>query len=488
MKNNHANFRVQAHALTDKGRRPNNEDFVTSFEPTDPQERQKSGCIYIVADGVGGASVGERASQYAAEKVLYEYLQHPEIEPGKRLKQVISRVNREIYKYAKDKGIRMATTMTAVVVLDSSFIAANVGDSRSYLIHRNEVSQITQDHNIVGEMVRDGQVTEAEALKNKAKNRLTRSIGGEDEVHVDIFGPIPLQAGDKIVLCSDGLTRYALKEDIANLTTSGSPEQITQNLVAFAKDRGRGGADNISVITVAYEPFADLEATIQQPRPAVPEQPWEILETVSPVETRRNNRQLFRWLVPTIILIGFIGAGSLFALTFRNQIAQLFSNISPTPSITSTIGTTAAASIPSEILPPQTPTSSPTFTSTVDLTMTSNTPIPTQATLPAPALLKIPGTASCRDGVKIRLNPSASGESPQIIPVNSGIDILGRTRNDNEEAKDWYRIEYSSPTVNYGWVWADCVRVDPALVSQIPLLDIAGNPIVSNAPPPSPTQ
>jgi protein phosphatase len=488
MKNNHASFRVQAHALTDKGRRPNNEDFVTSFEPTDPQERRKSGCIYIVADGVGGASVGERASQYAAEKVLYEYLQHPEIEPGKRLKQVISRVNREIYKYAKDKGIRMATTMTVVVVLDSSFIAANVGDSRSYLIRRNEVSQITQDHNIVGEMVRDGQVTEAEALKNKAKNRLTRSIGGEDEVHVDIFGPLPLQAGDKIVLCSDGLTRYALKEDIANLTTSGSPEQITQNLVAFAKDRGRGGADNISVITVAYEPFAGLEATLQQPRPAVPEQPWEILETVSHVEPRRNNRPLFRWLIPATILVGFIGTGSLFALTFRNQIAQLFSNISPTPSITSTIGASAAASIPSETLPLQTPTSSPTFTSTVDLTMSSNTPIPTQATLPAPALLKIPGTATCSLGVKIRWDPSTNRDSPQSISINSSLTIVGRTRNENATKKDWYRIEYPFQSVNYWWVWADCVRVDPALVLQIPVLDLAGNPIVSNIPQPSPTQ
>ena len=267
MNNNNATNQVQAHAQTDKGRRPNNEDFVTFFEPTDPQERKNSGCIYIVADGVGGASVGERASQYAAEKVLYEYLQHPKIEPGKRLKQIITHVNRDIFDYAENRGMRMATTMTVAVVLGNSLYAANVGDSRAYLIRGNEVRQITHDHNMVGELVRDGVMTEAEALRSKAKNRLTRSLGGEDEVHVDTFGPIPLQPDDKIMLCSDGLTRYALKEDIANLTASGSPKQITERLVNFAKERGRGGADNISVITVAYEPSAALAATIQRPRP-----------------------------------------------------------------------------------------------------------------------------------------------------------------------------------------------------------------------------
>jgi serine/threonine protein phosphatase PrpC len=479
MKNNHTNFQVQAHARTDKGRRPNNEDFVTYFEPSDPQERQLSGCIYIVADGVGGASIGERASQYAAEKVLYEYLQHPEIAPGARLKQVISRVNREIYKYAHDKGIRMATTMTVAVVFDHSLITANVGDSRIYLIRRNQVNQITQDHNLVGEMVRDGVVTEAEALKNKAKNRLTRSIGGDEEVHVDVFGPIPLQAGDKIVLCSDGLTRYAVKEDIADLTATGSPEQITENLVAFAKERGHGGADNISVITVAYEPAGDLETILSTPRPEAPERPWDILETVPQTMQRRVDRQSFHLLIPTTILIGIIGIGSLLALTFKDQIAQLFYSASSTPTITSTIDATVPPMVVIASLPPQTLTLSATLTLTPDVTGT-----PTPST--APVLKSIPGFVSCPKGVNIRSNPSTNAVSLQSISVNSPIQIVGRAHDDNEVEKDWYRIEYTPQaapeTINHDWVAVSCVKVvDETLQSQIPILDSSGNPIDNNA-------
>ena len=89
--------------LSDLGRkRGNNEDYVTLFEPTDPIELQVSGCLYIVADGVGGASKGERASQYAADKVLYEYYQPTNLEPVERLRQAIVRANQDIFNYAQD--------------------------------------------------------------------------------------------------------------------------------------------------------------------------------------------------------------------------------------------------------------------------------------------------------------------------------------------------------------------------------------------------
>jgi protein phosphatase len=267
-------------AKTDKGRRPNNEDYFTFFEPTIPQEQKESGCIYIVADGVGGASIGERASKYVAEKVLYEYFKHYEVEPKSRVEQAITKANREIFEYADQNSIRMATTITVAVIVENLLIVANVGDSRVYLIRGGEAQQVTNDHNIVGELIRDGVMTEAESLQSKAKNRLTRSIGGNEDVHVDIFDPIILQPGDKILLCSDGLTRYALKEDIVGITSSGSPQKIVTAAIDFAKKRGHGGADNISVIFISIHAKDEIVDWIEKESSIIikPREPEELAE------------------------------------------------------------------------------------------------------------------------------------------------------------------------------------------------------------------
>jgi serine/threonine protein phosphatase PrpC len=491
MKNNHTNFRVQAHALTDKGRRPNNEDFVTSFEPPDLLERQKSGCIYIVADGVGGASVGERASQYAAEKVLYEYIQYPETEPGRRLKQVITRVNREIFQYAKDKGIRMATTMTVAVVLDNSLIAANVGDSRVYLIHGKEVQQITRDHNIVGELVRDGVMTEAEALKSKAKNRLTRSIGGDEEVHVDIFGPIPLQAGDKIVMCSDGLTRYALKEDIANLATTGSPEQITENLIAFAKERGHGGADNISVITVAYEPQAELAATIQHPRPVAPIQPWEIMETdyAAKQAPMRRTRNWLVWAVTgllgisilavTGVLIGFwSGVISFNGIITSTPILTVTLAPSITPVITPSIHSTAPESPPTQAGEQASPMSTP-----------GEQALPTSQTGLTGKIITCPS-------IETYSNPALDENiSKNMGKINCQMTVTLIGRYINPTKREWFKIEFSNENGEkvIAWILAEHVDIGKELLDNLQGLDFYGStvtptPVTESAPVPSSVQ
>jgi protein phosphatase len=469
MKNNHGYFQVQAHALTDKGRRPNNEDFITSFEPTDPQERQRSGCIYIVADGVGGASVGERASQYAAEKVLYEYFQHPEIEPGARLKQAITRVNREIFQYAKDKGMRMATTITVAVVLDNSLIAANVGDSRTYLIRGNVVNQVTQDHNIVGEMVRDGVMTEAEALHSKAKNRLTRSIGGDEEVHVDIFGPIPLQTGDKIVLCSDGLTRYALKEDITSLATSGSPEQITEKLVAFAKERGHGGADNISVITVAYEPSAALVATVQLPRPVAPVQPWEVMETnilskPPAPKPQAPKPQMAKWIALSAIGLLGIGLLSITALTIVTWPSALILFGATTPTLTLTIS--PAAPSPSPVITLTTPSATP---------ATPPPPVTVQTTPEAPTGPII----NCPIGfpnVSVRSQPSTINDDSVLGNLDCGKGVVLTGMYISNENKEWFQINYTDAKgqSSLAWVVGSRVDVEEHTKAALPVLDFFG--------------
>lgn len=243
-------FQIKSAALTHPGRkRSSNQDSVASFEPQDPLEIQASGNLYIVADGVGGAVKGEKASQYAAEKVRYEYYQFPDMHPGKRLEGTMRQVCREIYNHAQERESgRMATTMVAAVIHNNLLTVANVGDSRAYLIRNGKIKQITIDHSLVGEMVRDGSMTEEEAFRSKMKNRITRSLGGDPDTHVDIFPDIPLQPGDKILLCSDGLTRYARPADLTAMSAQGAPDEVAGRMTDFANQSG--GADNISTIFI----------------------------------------------------------------------------------------------------------------------------------------------------------------------------------------------------------------------------------------------
>jgi serine/threonine protein phosphatase PrpC len=248
--NDMAAVQLRSTILSHPGKkRPENEDYVDSFEPDQPDELKSSGCLYLVADGVGGEAQGQVASRYAVQKAMYEYYLHPEIEPAERLEFAFRKAAYDLFQYAAENmHARMATTMVAAVIRDGKLIVANVGDSRAYLISAGKVRQITKDHNRVGEMVRDGLMSAEEGLHSRAKNQLTRSVGGEPDVHVDIFEHIPLQPGDMVLLCTDGLTRYALAADIARLTQGTSLESIAQELVEFANQSG--GADNVSVVLV----------------------------------------------------------------------------------------------------------------------------------------------------------------------------------------------------------------------------------------------
>ena len=257
-------LRIKSAALTHPGQeRPNNEDFVAFHDPTSQVDLQSSGRLYIVADGVGGASLGERASQYVSQKVLQEYYLHPGMEPGARLSQFIRQAGNEIYEFAEKSSHprRMATTIVAAVIRGDLLTVANVGDSRAYLIRDGKAVQITRDHSLVGEMMRNGFMSEEEAMQSKIKNRITRSVGGEKDVRVDIFDDIKIKGGDQMLLCSDGLTSYATRTDLVNLAREGTPNEIASRMVDFANQQG--GSDNIAVVMITIqEPESSDEPTI----------------------------------------------------------------------------------------------------------------------------------------------------------------------------------------------------------------------------------
>jgi hypothetical protein len=158
----------------------------------------------------------------------------------------------------------MATTMVAAAIWEDSLTIANVGDSRAYLIRNDAVQQLTRDHNLASELVRDGVITEEEAQNSPVKSRITRSLGGELDVFVDVFPDIPLRTGDRLLLCSDGLTRYARPDDLLRLAGEGTPEEAVQCMVNYANEAG--GIDNTTVILLEIgenvEQSMDLSATL----------------------------------------------------------------------------------------------------------------------------------------------------------------------------------------------------------------------------------
>lgn len=239
-------FHLIAATLSHPGRkRPDNEDSAASFESVKAEDWLASGDLYIVADGVGGAAKGEKASSYAAQKVLYDYYRFPSIEPGERLQRLMRQAGNEIFDYAERSGEgAMATTMVAVAIQGENLIVASVGDSRVYLIRGGVARQLTEDHTDPGK-----------------RNRLTRSLGGEQNVEVDVFSDVTLKLDDKILLCSDGLTRYVDCDAIVQLTAKGTPEEIVERLINHANDRG--GVDNITATLIAVGPPATTEEIIR---------------------------------------------------------------------------------------------------------------------------------------------------------------------------------------------------------------------------------
>jgi len=273
-------------------KKKNNEDYVTFFIPEKETELQASGGLFVLADGVGGAAYGEVASKYAADLVLFEYFQNTNQEIGERLVQAFLKANQDIHQYAEESGryTKMATTLVAASIQDNKLIIANVGDSRAYLLRGGKIKQLTRDHSVVAEMVRSGEMSEEEAQVSSIRNRLSRSIGGQREVTVDLFPPIPLEIGDRVLLCSDGLSRYATGENLLGMAGSGKPDEAARRLIKFANQQG--GADNISVALIEMvekaAPAKDQHGTYAKP-PKIEE--WQKAETVFTPQGRRGGKK-----------------------------------------------------------------------------------------------------------------------------------------------------------------------------------------------------
>ncbi|MGD2049192.1 MAG: Stp1/IreP family PP2C-type Ser/Thr phosphatase [Chloroflexota bacterium] len=252
---------IYASLRTDQGRvRDHNEDFIACKEPETAGEESRNGWLYVVADGVGGAEKGEVASEYATERTIHHYLADDQsVDWGERLRQAMQSANTELRQMVAElePGNKMATTMVAAVFHDDQVTIANVGDSRAYHLHNGVLHQVTKDQSLVARLVEEGAITEKEALNHPRKNVILHSLGAEKTPLIDLF-EIELELGDQIILCSDGLTRHVMDEEIASLVSQLSPSTATEKLIRLANERG--GEDNISVAVLRIgEQQAELE-------------------------------------------------------------------------------------------------------------------------------------------------------------------------------------------------------------------------------------
>ena len=237
--------------MTDRGRRrPTNEDSLKACGDLN---------FFMLADGVGGNRSGEIASQSALD-ALEKFVRHnpPEWlgsrdEVFRYFRAAVNYVNQFIIKLSESrpqyKG--MATTLTFAYIRNDEMYVANVGDSRVYLAHGDIIQQITDDHTYVNDLVKMGAITKDEAHLHARKNVITRAIGANANNEPDCFS-VPVETGDRVLLCSDGL--YDEVDDdtiLATLTRYEDMSVCAEDLVAMANENG--GNDNISVICVDLE-------------------------------------------------------------------------------------------------------------------------------------------------------------------------------------------------------------------------------------------
>lgn len=280
-------MKVRVGATTDVGvAREQNEDAYLVRAP-----------IYAVADGMGGHQGGEVASQLALEVLDRMSREDHELD----LRSAVRDANRQVLERASgDSSLSgMGTTLTLLRVEGPRVRLAHVGDSRAYLLRDDELRQLTDDHTLVNRMVQEGKLTENEAKIHPHRSILTRALGVDGDIEVDIF-TVDLDAGDRILLCSDGLTSIVSDDEIRTvLSSQADPQEACDELVSAA-NRG-GGPDNITVVVLDIDEGEEDEdgPPPEEPIPSPEERPREAAPRA------RWPRRVFLWvLVPLVLVIG----------------------------------------------------------------------------------------------------------------------------------------------------------------------------------------
>jgi serine/threonine protein phosphatase PrpC len=289
--------RTSIGASTDVGHvREANEDAYLLEEP-----------LFGIADGMGGHIAGDVASRTAVESITSGARRDAPAEPG-ALAELVRGANAAILERAQaDSALRgMGTTCTLLLLGDGTAHIAHVGDSRAYLLRDGELSRLTDDHTLVNRMVREGRLAPEQADHHPQRSILTRALGVDPSVEVDAFS-IEIQEGDRIMLCSDGLSSMVSDSTIADvLGAESDPQSAADSLVEQANDAG--GEDNITVVVIHLAPDSEVRPSVEREDTA-PEPP----PPPPPPPPPKRARAVTRWaiigaVIAIVAVAGFAAA------------------------------------------------------------------------------------------------------------------------------------------------------------------------------------
>ncbi len=237
-------MKITSCAATDRGKmRDHNEDAMKT---------DGKGDVFIVADGMGGHRAGEVASQMACDLIATALENTAGSPPPQRLESALTYANERLFDHQlhhpQCRG--MGTTLTALLVEDRMGYIAQVGDSRAYHFRGGALQQITRDHSLVAELVRSGELAAEEAFDHPQKNVLTKALGTDPHIKVDLF-ELELMDRDLILLCTDGLTNMIEDATLTDLLAAGDHGELCEEMVRLANENG--GRDNITVVLVKVE-------------------------------------------------------------------------------------------------------------------------------------------------------------------------------------------------------------------------------------------
>ena len=243
---------LEAASLTDVGlQRANNEDSCLYWEPERNDEFHRKGRLAVIADGMGGHDGGQEASRMAVETVRHVYEHDFTGDSQSTLVAGLQTAHNSIQRFAAEhpQFTGMGTTCTALAIVDRKLSFAHVGDSRLYLLRGDKLSRLTRDHSYVSRLVETGIVRIEDAESHPQRHILTAALGSGHVVIPDApEQSVPLQEGDTLILCTDGLWSVVGEQDIARIARTSAPADTCLQLVRAALERG--GPDNVTVLVL----------------------------------------------------------------------------------------------------------------------------------------------------------------------------------------------------------------------------------------------
>ncbi len=302
---------------TDVGmRRSANQDSLVVRLCSDYNEWVNAGHLFVVADGMGGHSVGDLASCITVESLPLAFAKSNSDSPSVRLTAAIDAANRAINDKARENPefADMGTTCSALSLSAKGALIGHVGDSRVYRVRRGVIEQLTFDHSLQWEMVRQGRASAENSELLHPRNVITRCLGPDKNVEIDIEGPFDVQPGDRFLLCSDGLTGHVADHEIGAVVAGLSPSEASRFLIDLANCRG--GSDNTTVVIVAVDDYPQILS------PTLESQSAELTRTqpsgISKINMAAAARRTI-WSRLTMAVFGLLALAGLILMMLQKQ-------------------------------------------------------------------------------------------------------------------------------------------------------------------------